>query len=1127
MKGRNKFCFLYVLLVVLIGFLSAYAQVDYSTATLRGIVTDPQGAVVAGATVTVTNPSTGAVKTTKTLGDGTYRIPALPPGTYQITVEAAGFTREVTKGVEVTVGQSVSYDFHLKVGAATETVEVSADSVPLIQTEQTQQANTINQRQVDELPNINHNITQAVYTLPGVANAESPRSQNPGFTGFGTTGFSIGGSNGRNNLSMIDGGENEYGTGQYRVTSIPQDAIQEYQVNRNGFAAEFGFTNGSAINIVTKSGTNQWHGDVYGEFQNHNTSAQNFFNGIEGLPAAYNQSVYAGFRVGGPIKKDKLFFTLSYEYRKLDNPDYTNANILSAPTVVGPSAAQTSYMNALLASGDPFLMGFASAITPGMTPLNDPLLKQILTKENGVFNNPFRYHNTILRFDATPNDTNTLNLRLGYSHDDNGAGNPDASGLFTRDFSILTTWNHNFTPSVLNQVLVQIVPKNVSNNLPNSPFQGTNFSLGNLNVGNLGGTSSFGSPSLVPYKAHQQRYQFEDNLTWNHGPHTFKLGASMRLANYTVEDDLWFNNEFDFRDGLIPLFSLAPAAGAGPCPPLPPSVQLSPVQCHLALFNLGHGFPVSGPANTNLSAPQSFAFGIPVDVLGGFNNPVWTGWGKYFGSYIQDSWKLNSRLTMNAGVRFDVDGEPAPLGNSFYASPRLGFAWDPFGDQKTVIRAGGGIYIAPVDVLIPSYGSLLDGSGRYINEVLGILSASDPRVAQLWQAGRFLGILPFGQLTPAQFQTLSTIVNPITHAVVIPGYNPAAAGATVAYGVASNYKNPYTVQASLGIDRQLGKSFAVALGYNMYHGVHLQMPFDVALSQINPGNPLCGASPNGAGACTDLTGGPLYQFNSSQLQKTMYESIGSSIYHGMTASLTKRYTHGLQFQVNYTWSKSIDNVIDFASFQNWFRPSDMAAFRAVSVFDIPHTLVANAVYTTPFKAGTGNFFHSILADISIAPIETWRSGLPFSLRTPSLANVAIPGATGPVLQTGQDQNYAMPFGATRDQNRGPAYATTDVSFRKAFYIQRDRGVHLDFTATATNLFNRVNFNRVSDLFDIAGGIPANGIVQTADGPLNLLTGPYTGLHGVKPTSPSQITQPLFFSGADLPRQIQLGLILNF
>jgi hypothetical protein len=446
-----------------------------------------------------------------------------------------------------------------------------------------------------------------------------------------------------------------------------------------------------------------------------------------------------------------------------------------------------------------------------------------------------------------------------------------------------------------------------------------------------------------------------------------------------------------------------------------------------------------------------------------------------------------------------ADSEPPPLSNTFYASPRLGFAWDPFGDQKTVIRAGGGLYVAPVDVLIPSYGALLNGQGNYINEVLAILSSTNVQPPALWLRGIGLGELPFGHLTPADFTGVGiNIVNP---------------GALVAYGVAPNYKNPYSVEASLSIQRQLGKSFSVEAGYNMYHGVHLQMPLETGYNQVNPGNPLCATVFATFPGCVDKTGGPLYIPNSTQLQHTTYESIGSSIYHGMTASLTKRYTHGLQFQVNYTWSKSIDNVIDFASFDNWFRPSQLNLYRAVSVFDIPHTLVANAVYTTPFKAGTGNFLHTMLADILVAPIMTWRSGLPFSVRTPSLANgIAL------------DSNFATPFHSTRDNNRGAAYATTDLTVKKGFYINRDRAVHLDLSITGTNIFNRINFTKVSDQFDITGGI---GTVNTADGPLNLITGPYKGLHGVKPTNPSQITQPLFYSAAAAARQLQFGLKLVF
>jgi hypothetical protein len=1093
-----------VLLLVLLAALPGYAQVDYATATLKGTVLDPQGAAVAGATVTVTNLSTGISRTVKTGAEGAFQFSALHPGTYKVQAEAPGFEKTIASNLQLSVGQVVVNDVRLKVGAVTDVVEIEA-APPLIATEQTQQANTINESQVDLLPNLGRNITQAIYTLPGVSNADAPRSQNPGFTGFFTTGFSIGGSNGRNNLSTIDGGENEYGTGQYRVSTIPLDAIQEFQVNRNAFTAEFGFTDGSAINIITKSGTSKYHGNVYGYFRDHSTEATNFFNGLEGLPKAFDQSVYTGGTVGGPLKKDKLFFFLAYEYQRLDSPDFTDSGILTAPTVLGLNAPglgsncagqfgsktpdQLCYVNALKASGDPFLVGFANGITPGLSPLNSPALKTILTRDGRVFDNPFRHHNAILRFDAQPNANNSLSLRLGYRYNNENAGNPDANGLFTRDFSILTNWTRTIRPTLVNQVLVQLVPQNKSNALPN-PFTGVNFSLGNLNVGNLGGTSSFGSPSLVPYIAHQQRYQFEDDITWIRGVHTFKFGASYRPANYHVEDDLWFNNEFDFKDGLIPLISLAPALVA-PC-----NVNPSQVRCHLAGFNLANGLPATGPATTNLSAPQSFAFGIPVDVLAGNfptvvgpSNPKWQGWGHYFGSYIQDAWKLNRKLTMNYGVRFDFDGEPAPLGGNFYASPRLGFAWDPAGDHKTVIRAGAGVFTAPIDVLIPSYGSLLDGSGRYINEVLAVLSPTDPRVAQLWGLGIAKGELPFGRLTAADFAAV--------------GINTTSLGATVGYSVAPNYKNPYTVQTSLSIDRELVRNLSLEVGYNMYHGVHLQMPLETAYAESG---------------CCDITGGPLYSPTTGQLQHTTYESIGNSIYHGLTTSLTKRYSSGLQFQVNYTWSKSIDNVIDFASFQNWFRPSRLNLFRAVSVFDIPHNFVANAVYTTPFKSNQGNILARALADISVAPIVSWRSGLPFSIRTPGLVN-KINGQT-------LDNNFAMPFGASRDSNRGANYAAADLTIRKSFFINRDRGVKVDLIAEGTNIFNRVNFNRVSDQFDI-NGIPASGIVNTARGPLNLFTGPYTGLKGVVPTSAGQITQPLFYSSADLPRQVQFGLRLAF
>jgi hypothetical protein len=217
--------------------------------------------------------------------------------------------------------------------------------------------------------------------------------------------------------------------------------------------------------------------------------------------------------------------------------------------------------------------------------------------------------------------------------------------------------------------------------------------------------------------------------------------------------------------------------------------------------------------------------------------------------------------------------------------------------------------------------------------------------------------------------------------------------------------------------------------------------------------------------------------------------------------LTKRYSNHLQFQVNYTWSKTIDNAIDFASFQNWFRPSRLSTYRAVSVFDVPHIFVANAVYTTPFRPGQGNFLARALADITLAPVVTVESGLPFSVRTPSLVN-KVNGQT-------LDNNFAMPFGATRDANRGAPFATTDMRFTKAFFINRDRGLRVDVIAEGTNIWNRVNFNKVSDNFPVT------------------YTGPFSGLQGIVPQTIGEATKPGHFASADQARQIQFGLKLAF
>ena len=253
MRAFSRFSFLFGL-VFLFGLQPAYAQVDYSTATLKGVVYDPQGAVITRASITVTNAANGFTKTVSSNADGRYVIPVLQPGVYQLAFEAQGFQKEVVKTFTLEVGTVAIYDVHLKVGSATEVVEVTGDSAPIIQTTQTQQADYINLIAEQNIPSVSRDYSQTIQLLPGMTNAEAIHSSGAqrNIGAFPVNNFTTAGGNGRGGLVTIDGGENDYGSGISRTTHITPDAIQELQVNRNSFNAEFGFTLAEHVNEVTK-----------------------------------------------------------------------------------------------------------------------------------------------------------------------------------------------------------------------------------------------------------------------------------------------------------------------------------------------------------------------------------------------------------------------------------------------------------------------------------------------------------------------------------------------------------------------------------------------------------------------------------------------------------------------------------------------------------------------------------------------------------------------------------------------------------------------------------------------------------------------------------------------------------
>ena len=1140
-------------LILLITALPAIGQVSNSTASLRGTVVDKQGKAVPNATVTVTNTATDLSRIVRTGADGTYQILSVNPGSYQITVEAAGFQKQIATRVVLTLGQLALYDVHLELGSVSSVIEVTGNAAPLIDVEQTQQANGITENQVQDLPNVRRNFTESVYTLPGVANSDAPRSQTLGFTGFLTTGFSIGGSNGRNNLSTIDGGENEYGTGQYRVQTIPLDVVQEFQVNRNAFAAEFGFTDGAAINLVTRSGTNTYHGDAFGYFSDRYINAQSYFSGIEHAsdPAfptqPYMQNVYFGGTLGGPIVKDKLFLLVSYERQNLNQADIVPlintcevqglnfASVGLTPAECPTEVAQQAYLNKVSAIFGPASPP-ALALKAAYNPLNNPAYAQILNNNNGVFDVGQRHNNLIARVDYVPNSKDTWTFRFGYSRDNFFTTGVDNPTLRTLDFSILANWSHVFSPARVNQFLIQVVPWNRANTTQPNTGSTQEFLVGTApNGGVLGvGTSSFN-----PYLAHQSRFQFEDNFTWTAGQHTIKFGGSLRLADYHVTENLWMSGQYVFVGGAFPsLFAV------------PPPFQI-PVVLTAGL----------GPT---LSASNMMVANLPFNWEQGFGNPSWQGWGKYFGAFIQDSWKISRSFTLTPGLRLDYDGEPSPLNSHVYVSPRMGFAWSP-GDHKTVVRGGGGIYASPIDVLIPSYASLLDGTGRYLN-VLGsqifpglpgippFLGGSPPSPAQtIWTAGvtgdAAAGIapntIPLHQLNGAQITALGFPTAPNT-----PGQTNQ-----ILYGAAKNYTFPYSVEASLSVQRELVRDLSFELAYQYYHGVRQQEPVETAYAIADcktgaflttPAEIAAAAQPVVGNCYAPSLGGSLT--NPNVTQRTTYSSIGSSLYNGLTASLTKRYSHNFQLQANYTYSKVIDDFIDFASFQEWYRPQQLRLYRGASVFNVPNRFAFNAVYNTP-TSGSG-FLAALYKNATIAPIVTLQSGLPYTLLTTSLANGPLGPNGAPTAGTdvpAESGNSAWPVAEKRNSNYGRPFYTWDMTIRKGFYLLKEERLRLDFSVQFQNLLNRENFNNISNNIVCAataaqpnGCAPisaASTIATLADGQtVNLATGPFSPIHGVKPTNAAQFGLPGYFSpgigglyGPNnyVPRQIQFGLRLAF
>jgi hypothetical protein len=722
-----------VLACCLLATFMAHAQGVGTSGEITGTVTDSSGGVVLKATVNVVDTQTGLKRTAITNGTGQFRVASLPPATYNISVEMPGFATEIRKGVTVAIGQIALSDFKLNPSKVATVVEVT-DQAPVVETERGSQADRIIQQYIADLPVDRRDYLTFTLLAPGVSDSTRlAGDQDFRVKQTPQSGLSFYGSNGRGNSITVDGGETSGDSGGVRLT-VSQDDVQEFQINRSNYAADLGAATGASINIVTKSGTNNVHGTLYGFFRDDVMDARdpfafssalapdptfsNFNTTSTGNPIknSLSRQQYGG-AIGLPIQKDKTFLFASFEGLRQDSqnsvPLLTNSSIFAGPSFTAPGSfspsdprfAQQAILQQLATSSAPSVTCFPGItlspldcafalqsvlavnpianppfVTPGQTALNAFLVNQFET-EGGVFPYNTREYLASGRFDHHFDVNNELSLTYRYGHDLEES--PDVqsltafsagSSIHTYDNNLQAAWYHQFSPSAQNEARVQW-DYNSFNVIPNEP--------GQVGLQIPGFINNLGTNIFLPSITILRRYEFADNFTVIRGHHTLKFGAYELLRGNHTESHTFMPGRF--------VFSSLPGLLISPClsPTGSPEASLCPGGTTSA------GAAVNPLQSASFGLPQVYQQGFGVPTVGNYTRPL-------TGLYAQDSWKIAPNFTLNYGLRYELDSQYSPL--TTYKKdfgPRVSFAWDPFQNHKTVIRGGYGIFYGPIDFVIP------------------------------------------------------------------------------------------------------------------------------------------------------------------------------------------------------------------------------------------------------------------------------------------------------------------------------------------------------------------------------------------------------------------------------------------
>ncbi len=1063
------------------------------TGSIRGSVSDPSAAIVQGATVTAKHTETGLIRTSVTDRQGEYVLVELPIGHYQLEVRAPGFQKYLQQGISLDVNETATVSIHLKLGAETQQVEVSADAA-LVQSTVSSLGQTVMEHEILDLPLDGRNFSQlgilqpgVVPLTPGLLEAGGPARQNQA--------YAVDGQRPESNNFMIDGADNVSAVDGGFVLKPPIDAIAEFKILSHNANAEFGRNTGSTTNIVTRSGSNSFHGAAWEFLRNDAMDSSDYFTrSIQ--PLKQNQF---GATFGGPIVKDKTFFFGYYEGFRNRQGETVPATVPSVSERQGNFAEECTDLSG--ASFDPST-GLCSNPQGQLTffgtpvPFNqmtlftpiDPIATNVLPffpmpnqGANGFIATQTLSENNDqfgVRLDQYLSSVDSLNFRYMYSSGPTtdplspvGANVPGFPvGEDDRAQNFVAQDTHIFSSNTIavgrfsflrNKFLLDEHLNHESPTDLGFQYAPTLPSAAGPPFIQVGGYASVGDPITGPRNTFQNTFDVSGSVSWIHGRHNFKFGGGYRRDQINALQGIASNGFFVFAN-----------------------------------FPYSDGF-------------ASFLSGNPVVFLQGGGNFDRQIRDRAINAYAQDDYKVNSRLTLNVGLRYELPfpatennnqvnlfvpgaqskvlpnapagllypgdpGVPAgliPTQKTAFA-PRFGVAWDPRGDSKTVVSAAYGIFYEPY----------YTGEGGPLQDPV-----SSPPYLKTQQisfpvnsfANPFYTPDPFGQAFP---QPMTLLV------------------------VARNLHLPYAQDWNLNVQRSFGADWLLQVGYVGTTGVRLPRFIEGNPAVFIPGVDGSGnllSNENNVNQRRMYSGCTLAQPNCVYSSVGEIAGIANSSYNALEASLRKRFGHGLSFLASYTWSHSIDDVSSFnitgsasqpVAGENDLaqNPFNLAAERGPSMFDARHRFVLSYQWSIPFLQRSSAWYGKVFGNWQLNGIFTAMSGTPFTVfdsndvslqgQAPEISGFSSnrpnvignpnsgPRSVAEWFNTGAFQQLQPdPLGRFEvfgDEGRnavlGPRYINWDASAFKNIRLTESK--ELQFRGELFNVLNHTNFRLpVSDI----------------------------------------------------------------